>query len=87
MLKIDSLSQQFEAVNALIDVDLEVSPGEVLGLIGPNGSGKTTLLNVITGLYAPTQGEIFFQSQKINGLKTYQIIHLGISRTFQNLRI
>ncbi|HEA65971.1 MAG TPA: ABC transporter ATP-binding protein [Desulfobacterales bacterium] len=87
ILKIDYLSQQFEAVKALIDVDLEVSPGEVLGLIGPNGSGKTTLLNVITGLYAPTQGEIFFKSQKINGLKTYQIIHLGISRTFQNLRI
>ncbi|MEE9612000.1 MAG: ATP-binding cassette domain-containing protein, partial [Desulfatiglandales bacterium] len=62
MLKIDSLSQQFEAVKALIDVDLEVSSGEVLGLIGPNGSGKTTLLNVVSGVYAPTQGEIFFQS-------------------------
>jgi branched-chain amino acid transport system ATP-binding protein len=87
MLKIDSLSQHFEAVKALVDVDLEVNSGDVLGLIGPNGSGKTTLFNLITGVYPPTQGGIFFQSQKINGLKTYQIIRLGIARTFQNLRV
>lgn len=60
---------------------------DVMIEIGPNGSGKTTLLNVITGLHASTQGEIFFQSQKTSGLKIYQIIRLGISRTFQNLRI
>ena len=64
-LKIESLSQTFEAVKALINVNLEVARGDVLGLIGPNGSGKTTLLNVITGIYTATRGEIFFQSGKI----------------------
>lgn len=87
MLKINALSQQFGAVKALIDVDLEVRTGEIVGLIGPNGSGKTTLLNVITGIYPPTRGEIFFKSKRIDGLKRHQIINLGIARTFQNLRI
>ena len=87
MLNIDRLSRQFGAVQALIDIDLEVRSGEVIGLIGPNGSGKTTLLNVITGIYSPTRGEIFFKSKRIDGLKNYQIINLGIARTFQNLRI
>jgi branched-chain amino acid transport system ATP-binding protein len=86
-LKIESLSQTFEAVKALINVNLEVARADVLGLIGPNGSGKTTLLNVITGVYSATRGEIFFQSGKISGLQSYQIIDLGIARTFQNIRV
>lgn len=87
ILSIDSLSRHFGAVKALVDVNLEVARGDVLGLIGPNGSGKTTLLNVITGVYGATRGEIVFQSQKISGLDSCQIIHLGITRTFQNLRV
>lgn len=87
ILRIESLSQHFEAVQALVDVDLAVTPGQVVGLIGPNGSGKTTLLNVITGVHGVTRGEIYFQSRKIAGLSACQIIQLGIARTFQNLRL
>jgi len=87
ILRIESLSRHFGAVQALVDVNLAITPGQVVGLIGPNGSGKTTLLNVITGVYGATRGQIYFQSRKIGGLSAFQIIQLGIARTFQNLRV
>jgi len=72
------------AVNAL---DMSVRQGEIYGLIGPNGAGKTTIFNLLTGVYAPTSGELYFQGQRIDGLKPYQISRRGISRTFQNIRL
>ncbi|HEY6217168.1 MAG TPA: ABC transporter ATP-binding protein [Pyrinomonadaceae bacterium] len=72
------------AVNAL---DMSVRQGEIYGLIGPNGAGKTTIFNLLTGVYAPTSGELFFQGQRIDGLKPYEISRRGISRTFQNIRL
>jgi len=68
-------------------VDFHISEGRILGLIGPNGAGKTTLFNVISGLYPMTSGEIFFKDEMIGGFSQEQIVHRGISRTFQKLRI
>ena len=76
-----------KGVVALAGVDIEVRDGEILGLIGPNGSGKTTLLNVISGVYVPTEGHVIFDGQEIGGRKPHQVAALGLSRTFQNIRL
>jgi branched-chain amino acid transport system ATP-binding protein len=72
------------AVNAL---DTNVRKGEIYGLIGPNGAGKTTIFNLLTGVYEPTSGEIYFQGKRIDGLRSYEIARRGVSRTFQNIRL
>ena len=72
------------AVNAL---DMDVQRGEIYGLIGPNGAGKTTVFNLLTGVYRPTSGQIFFQGKRIDGLRSYEISRRGVSRTFQNIRL
>jgi branched-chain amino acid transport system ATP-binding protein len=71
---------------ALSDVDFEVHPGEIVGLIGPNGSGKTTLFNVISGLHKADSGEVTFQNRRITGLPPHKIAAMGIGRTFQVVR-
>lgn len=83
----DGVTKRFEGVAALAGVDIEVRAGEILGLIGPNGSGKTTLLNVISGVYPPTDGGIDFDGHSIAGRKPHQVAALGLSRTFQNIRL
>jgi branched-chain amino acid transport system ATP-binding protein len=83
LLEVQGVTKFFGGLAALRDVDLQVSPGEIVGLIGPNGSGKTTFFNVVTGLYPLTRGSIRFQEEEISGLKPYQICHKGIGRTFQ----
>lgn len=72
------------AVNLL---NIEVNEGEIVAIIGPNGAGKTTAFNLITGVYEPTDGEIFFNGKKLNGKRPDQIAKLGIARTFQNIRL
>ena len=79
--------KHFQGVSALAGVDIDVRPGEILGLIGPNGSGKTTLLNVISGVYVATDGQIEFDGREIGGKKPHQVAGLGLSRTFQNIRL
>ncbi len=81
------VEKHFEGIAALAGVDIEVHRGEILGLIGPNGSGKTTLLNVIAGTYAPSAGRIVFEGREIGGHKAHQVAALGLSRTFQNIRL
>jgi branched-chain amino acid transport system permease protein len=81
------VAKSFEGIVALADVDIQVDAGEIVGLIGPNGSGKTTLLNVVSGVYAPTGGEIVFLDQRIGGRKAHAIADLGLARTFQNIRL
>jgi branched-chain amino acid transport system ATP-binding protein/branched-chain amino acid transport system permease protein len=81
------VAKSFEGIAALVDVDIAVDAGEIVGLIGPNGSGKTTLLNVVSGVYAPTGGEIIFHDQRIGGRKAHAIADLGLARTFQNIRL
>jgi branched-chain amino acid transport system ATP-binding protein len=78
---------QFGGLIAVNCLEMSVRPGEIYGLIGPNGAGKTTIFNLLTGVYKPTSGEIYFQGQRIDGLKSYEISRRGVSRTFQNIRL
>jgi branched-chain amino acid transport system permease protein len=87
VLQGDGVAKRFEGVTALAGVDIDVRPGEILGLIGPNGSGKTTLLNVISGVYVPSDGRIVFEGREIGGRKPHQVADLGLARTFQNIRL
>ncbi|MGI5921414.1 MAG: ABC transporter ATP-binding protein [Syntrophomonadaceae bacterium] len=87
VLATKSISIEFGGLRAVSDLSLDISSGEIIGLIGPNGAGKTTVFNMITGVYTPTKGEIFFQGQNITGLRPDQITALGIARTFQNIRL
>ena len=87
MLKTDKTTIRFGGLCAVNELDMAVSKGEIYGLIGPNGAGKTTIFNLLTGVYQPTSGEIYFNGKRINGLRPYQIAGRGISRTFQNIRL
>ncbi len=92
MLKIENLCKQFGGVVACSDFTGEIEKGQIVGLIGPNGAGKTTIFNVITGVYKPTSGQIFFSpssSEKhlLTGLRPDQIAKVGVCRTFQNIRL
>ncbi|MCF0247147.1 MAG: ABC transporter ATP-binding protein, partial [Synergistes sp.] len=74
-------------VQAVREMTFTINEGELAGLIGPNGAGKTTIFNLITGVYDVSEGDIIFKENNINKLKTFQVIGLGIARTFQNLRL
>ena len=87
MLALQGIEKRFGALAALAGIDLEVTSGEVLGIIGPNGSGKTTLLNTVTGVYPPSAGCISFRGTDITGWKGHRIARLGVARTFQNIRL
>jgi branched-chain amino acid transport system ATP-binding protein len=78
---------RFGGLVAVNELDMNVREGEIYGLIGPNGAGKTTIFNLLTGVYEPTSGDLYFQGERINGLKPYEISRRGISRTFQNIRL
>lgn len=83
LLQLKQVGQNFGGLSALSDVSLDIYPGEILGLIGPNGAGKTTLVNVVTGVYRPSTGRIFFGDKRIDHLKAHVTSRMGISRTFQ----
>src|ERR1700731_3316906 len=83
LLVVDKLLKRFGGFVALDQVSFAVRPGEVVGLVGPNGSGKTTCINVITGLYAPEQGQVRFEGRDVTGLPSNRLVHAGINRTFQ----
>ena len=87
VLELKSVNKAFGGVQAVKDMTFSIEKGELAGLIGPNGAGKTTIFNRITGVYDVTNGEIEFKGKNINKLKTFQVISLGIARTFQNLRL
>jgi ABC-type branched-subunit amino acid transport system ATPase component len=87
MLQLDGVSRHFGGLPALDGVSFTIAPGKVTALIGPNGAGKSTLINCITGVDHPTSGAVRFQQRDITGLAAHQVSRLGISRTFQNLRL
>jgi branched-chain amino acid transport system ATP-binding protein len=87
LLQIRDLTKHFGGLVALSRVNLDVAEATIVGLIGPNGAGKTTLFNCLTGVYAPDKGDIFFSGESFRGLKRHAITRLGISRTFQNIRL
>ncbi len=86
-LKTDEATMQFGGLVAVNKLTMDVTEGEIYGLIGPNGAGKTTIFNILTGVYEPTGGDIVINGTRVNGLKPYQISRLGVSRTFQNIRL
>ena len=86
-LEIYGINKRFNGVVALSDFSCEVSVGEIVGIIGANGAGKTTLFNVLTGFVEAQDGKILFRDNSIVGWKPYAITRLGISRTFQELRL
>ena len=87
LLEVRNVSKHFGGLLALDEVSLSVQNGEIYGLIGPNGAGKTTLFNVLTGLYAPDNGEFFFNGEKLIATKPHAVAERGIARTFQNIRL
>jgi branched-chain amino acid transport system ATP-binding protein len=82
-LEIRNLSKAFGGLQAISRFDLQVNPGDLVGVIGPNGAGKTTLFNMITGFIRPDSGGVWFKKQDITRLKPFQIVNRGIARTFQ----
>lgn len=87
LLQVKGVGIQFGGLKAVSNFNLEINEGELVGLIGPNGAGKTTSFNLLTGVYAPTEGEIIFDGKRINGLPPFKVTRKGISRTFQNIRL
>ncbi|MDQ7093311.1 ABC transporter ATP-binding protein [Desulfosporosinus sp. PR] len=87
ILEFDNASKFFGGVRAVDAVSAEVSAGEITSIIGPNGAGKTTLFNLITGAYKLTSGDIRFNGKSLAGYPAHSIHALGISRTFQNIRL
>jgi branched-chain amino acid transport system ATP-binding protein len=87
ILDIQGLTMQFGGLRAVNNFSLSLKPNDLQGLIGPNGAGKTTVFNMITGVYPPTAGNIAFIGQDITGLEPFEINHMGIARTFQNVRL
>ena len=87
ILEVCNVTKQFGGVTAIKVTSFSVKAKEIYGLIGPNGAGKTTMFNIITGNYEPTEGSIKFHGQKIDGIKPHKIVHRGIARTFQNIRL
>ena len=87
ILKTTDVNKQFGGLAAVTALNVDVQPGEIIGLIGPNGAGKTTSFNLITGVYKPTSGKIEFCGKNITGMKPHAITKLGVARTFQNIRL
>ena len=87
VLKTENLCITFGGLRAVEDFSIEIGNNELVGLIGPNGAGKTTIFNMLTGVYTPTQGSIELCGKSIIKKKPEQIVKMGISRTFQNIRL
>ena len=87
ILQVENVSKIFGGISAVNNISFSIEKGEVAGIIGPNGAGKTTIFNLITGVYDISGGEIVFMGEKINHLKTYEVVKRGVARTFQNLRL
>ena len=85
-LELRHVTKYFGGLQAAKDVSFEINGPELIGLIGPNGAGKTTLTNLIDGALIPTSGTIYFNKQRIDGLKPYQVARIGLGRTFQVTR-
>ncbi len=87
ILEINNVTMRFGGLTCVDRVSTHVGEGELIGMIGPNGAGKTTVFNMITGVYEPTEGDILFNGKSVVGKKPYEVSAMGISRTFQNIRL
>jgi len=82
-----NVTMQFGGLKAVSNVTMNIEEGEIVALIGPNGAGKTTFFNLLTGIYTPTEGSLTFRGEPVGGVKPHKIAKMGISRTFQNIRL
>ena len=87
ILELDAVTIRFGGLTAVQNLSLRVGKGELVGVIGPNGAGKTTVFNLITGIYPPTEGRIRILGRDTRGMRAHQVASLGVSRTFQNIRL
>lgn len=87
ILNTNDVSKNYREFSALSGVTLEIWEGEIVSIIGPNGAGKTTLINVLTGLFRPTAGTVYFKGQDIGGIGPQRLTKLGLARSFQLLHI
>jgi branched-chain amino acid transport system ATP-binding protein len=87
MLLATGLNKSFGGIRAVQDLSLEAGDTGIVGIIGPNGAGKTTIINLISGIYVADSGTIEFNGQDVTAMKQHEIARLGISRTFQNIRL
>jgi branched-chain amino acid transport system ATP-binding protein len=87
LLKLEQCTIRFGGLTAVANFSMEIGNRDLVGLIGPNGAGKTTVFNMITGVYAPTEGSMELNGERLNGLKPFRITAKGIARTFQNIRL
>lgn len=87
VLSLKNVTKKFGGLTAVDNVNFNIEQGEIFGLIGPNGAGKTTIFNLITSIYNITEGEIYFYDKKLDKLKPFEIANMGITRTFQNIRL
>jgi len=87
LLAVKGLTKSFGGLQAMNEVSFDIRHQEVVSIIGPNGAGKTTLINLITGVFPPTRGAIWFQSKRIDRVPQARVNRLGIARTFQDLRL
>ncbi|MBI4127002.1 MAG: ABC transporter ATP-binding protein, partial [Deltaproteobacteria bacterium] len=86
-LVIQGCTMRFGGLTAITDFELTLERGKLIGIIGPNGAGKTTLFNLLTGVYRPTTGKLFFDGHDLTTLSTARINRCGVARTFQNIRL
>jgi branched-chain amino acid transport system ATP-binding protein len=86
-LQVRSVTKRFGGLTAVKDLTMDVGRGALYGLIGPNGAGKTTVFNLLTGVYDPTKGDILLEGRRIGGRQPFEIAKLGVTRTFQNIRL
>jgi branched-chain amino acid transport system ATP-binding protein len=87
ILEAIQVRKEFGGLIAVHDVDFTIPTGSIVSLIGPNGAGKTTFFNILTGVYKPTAGDVVFAGQLVGGLPPHKVTHLGMARTFQNIRL
>ncbi|MCS7010370.1 MAG: ABC transporter ATP-binding protein [Anaerolineales bacterium] len=87
LLETTNVTKRFGGLTAVMKMNFKIEKGEIVSIIGPNGAGKTTFFNVITGIYRPEEGQIIFNGHNLIGLRPDQIAALGITRTFQNIRL
>lgn len=87
ILKVENISKNFGGLQAINRLSFKVRQGHIFSIIGPNGAGKTTAINLITGIYPPTSGEIYFEDRRLYRKSPYQVAYMGIARTFQNVQV
>jgi branched-chain amino acid transport system ATP-binding protein len=87
ILRVERLAKEFGGLVAVSDISIQIPTRSIVSIIGPNGAGKTTLFNMLTGLYKPTRGRIWFGERNITSARPDKVTALGVARTFQNIRL